>query len=195
MSTRFFTVTVEPNILASKQALAAHADGDVLFDWTAFDVPKGACNLINASFITRSSDGSPQSHAINLYFAKYDGKGTPSSIGTIHATADGVGYYDNVIAATVIEENDQVTGLDNIQIAMQHFNRMGNSSIILQGYPDSGTNVGYDKLFVAAISADGTPSLASTIQCDGIQATSQNVLTVKTTDCRKVFAVGAIICY
>tara|TARA_R100000700_G_scaffold22662_1_gene29435 strand:- start:332 stop:1060 length:729 start_codon:yes stop_codon:yes gene_type:complete len=190
---KYFTVTVKPTITASKQALGAFADFDVLFDWTAFDVPRGACKLINTAMFSRGADGVINSHAVHLYFGKSTNKSAPNSIGTIHATASGTRYYNSLLSAAILEENDQAVGLDYIQSVMQHFNRQGPAPMILQGETESGTNVGYDKLYVAGISADGTPSFASTIQCDGVQATSQAVLTVKTTDCRNVFDVGDVL--
>ena len=64
---------------------------------------------------------------------------------------------------------------------------------MLTGEPESGTNIGYDRLYVASTSIDDTPTFASTIQCDGIQAITQNVLTVKTTSAARTFAPGDII--
>ena len=41
----YFTVEVVPTITADTQA-AAFANQDLLFDWAAFDVPKGASRLV-----------------------------------------------------------------------------------------------------------------------------------------------------
>jgi hypothetical protein len=190
---KFFTVTVKPTIAASKQALGAFSDNDVLFDWTAFDVPRGACRLINTTIFSRGADGTPPSHQVHMYFAKSIKKVAPSSVGTIHATASGTLYYNNLLSATILAVNDQVTGLDYIQAGMQHFNRQGAAPIILQGELDSGTNVGYDKLYVAGLSGDGTPSFASTIQVDTETSTSSPNIVVKTTQARKLFDVGDVI--
>ena len=64
----------------------------------------------------------------------------------------------------------------------------------MQGEPDSGTNVGYDKLYIGGLcGASGVFDFASTVQCDGIQLTSQSVLAVKTTSALHNFAVGDIL--
>ena len=46
MKSKYFTVEVKPTIAASKQALAAFTDGDLLFDWTSFQIPRGPAKLV-----------------------------------------------------------------------------------------------------------------------------------------------------
>ena len=192
---KYFTVTVKPTIAASIQAEAAFADGDALFDWTAFDIPKGASKLVNAMIMSRTTDGTVNSHAVNLYFAKSRDGGTtaPVTIGTLHATANGTtASLNEIIGACQSEEVDQYVGLDYVTIAsLGHSTAMQN--LVLEGEPESGTNVGYDKLYVAGVSVDGTPNFASTVTCTGVQATTQAVLTVGTTHATKVFAVGDVL--
>lgn len=195
---KYFTVTVKPLIPASNQAEAAFADGDVLFDWTAFDIPKGAANLINATIISKTADGTVNSHALNLYFAKSRDAGTtaPVTIGDWHETADGTtASLNQIIGACASEESDKFVGLDyaTIQALGGGSLALWRNGIILQGEPESGTNVGYDKLYVAGVSVDGTPTFASTVTCTGVQATSQAVLTVGTIHATKVFSVGDVL--
>ena len=52
MKSKYFTVEVKPTIAASKQALAAFADGDLLFDWTSFQIPRGPAKLVNATIVS-----------------------------------------------------------------------------------------------------------------------------------------------
>ena len=56
----YFTVTVEPTMVASKQHTAAFTAKDLLFDWTSFDVPRGANKLIDVALILRGTDGEYQ---------------------------------------------------------------------------------------------------------------------------------------
>ena len=65
-------------------------------------------------------------------------------------------------------------------------------SMVLEGDPNTGTNVGYDRIYLAAV-AKGALDFRSTVQCDGIQATSQAVLTVKTTSALINFAAGDVL--
>ena len=194
MGTRYFNITVKPEVTASKQALGAFADNDVLFDWTAFDIPKGASRLISATIVAKTADGTTNSQAINLYFAKSIDNVAPSSIGTIHAGAAGTGYFNNILGFIQSEETDgSYPSLGYVSVSNFNNNRMGPLPMVLTGEPDSGTNVGFDKLYLAATSVDGTPTFASTVQCDGIQATTQNILTVKTINAQRVFAAGDVL--
>ena len=195
MGTRYFNITVKPEVTASKQAEGAFADNDVLFDWTAFDIPKGASRLISATIVAKTADGTTNSQAINLCFAKSIDNVAPSSIGTIHAGAAGVGYFNNILGFIQSEETDSTGSgpLGYVSVSNFNNNRMGALPMVLTGEPDSGTNVGFDKLYLAATSVDGTPTFASTVQCDGIQATTQNILTVKTINAQRVFAAGDVL--
>jgi hypothetical protein len=192
---KFFTVEVKPTIAASKQAEAAFTAKDVLFDWTAFDVPKGASRLIDVTLVVRGTDGVYQEKDTVLYFAKSKGGGrtAPSSIGTVHASANGNGYFDNVIGAVQIMTTDFKEGLDSLSVATLGHGAASNHSpnLVLEGEPISGTNVGYDKLYVASTS--GAYNFASTVQVSTETATSTSALVVKTTDARLCFAVGDVL--
>ena len=191
----YFTVELKPTIAASKQADGAFAAKDVLFDWTSFDVPKGANKLVDVAFIVRGTDGAYQEKDAILYFAKSkDGGNTaPGSIGTVHATADGNGYFDHVLSAAQIMTTDFKEGLDHLSIASIEHGAAANyvPKIVLQGEPESGTNVGFDKLYVA--STCGQYNFASTVQVSTETATSTSALVVKNIDARVAFAVGDIL--
>jgi hypothetical protein len=194
---KFFTVEVKPTIAASKQALGAYTDFDLLFDWTAFDVPKGASKLVNAIAVSRGPDGVAHSHGLNLYFAKTlnSGATAPGGLGTIHATANGTGYQNHLIGACTLEEVDIATGLDIVTVhaIAGHGGRMAGPSIVLEGEPDSGTNVGYDKLYLGGVAVDGDYSTASTVQVSTETATSTTAVVVKTTSALIAFDKGDII--
>ena len=67
---KYFTVEVKPTILPSIQDDGAFVDADVLFDWTAFDIPKGAAKLINVTALIRGNTATPQTYAMDLFFDK-----------------------------------------------------------------------------------------------------------------------------
>lgn len=189
----YFTVTVKPYIAPSDQALGIFADNDVLFNWTEFNVPKGANKLIGAIALIRGTDGAAQSAAFNFYIAKSINGIQPGNIGTVHATANGTQYQNSLIGGFLIEEADALTGLDIMSVGMGRFSRASFVSQVLEGEPDSGTNVGYDKLYLASTVVDGTPNFASTVQVDGTQAGGASTLTVKTTSALTNFAPGDIL--
>ena len=191
MKSKYFTVEVKPTIAASKQALAAFADGDLLFDWTSFQIPRGPAKLVNATIVSKSADGAVNSHALNLYFAKTRQKNAPVTLGVIHATALGATTSSNeIIGACQSEEADALVGLDHLTIQSA---KTISPNMVLEGEPNSGDTIGLDTLYVGGISVDGTPTFASTVTCTGVQPTSQAVLTVGTTDADDVFAIGDVL--
>ena len=191
----YFTVEVKPTIAASKQALGAFSGKDVLFDWTSFDVPKGASKLIDVTLVVRGTDGTYQEKDTVLFFAKSKNGGStaPSSIGTVHATADGTGYFEHVIGSVQVTTGDFKEGLDHLAIANLGHGAAGNHipSLILEGEPQSGTNVGFDKLYVG--STCGAYNFASTVQVSTQTATNTTAVVVKTTSALVAFAAGDIL--
>ena len=198
-TSKYFALTVKPIIAASKQALGAYGQADVLFDWHAFDIPKGAARLVGVTALVRQTDGSGANILpFHLYYAKSIDGVAPSSLGTVHATANGKGYYNNIIGKNNIETRDFADDYLDVGVHVATLAAGGadadKPSFVMQGEPDSGTNVGYDKLYIAGLcGTSGVFDFASTVQCDGIQATSQAVLTVKTTSADSNFAVGDIL--
>ena len=192
---KFHTITVKPTITASLQT-GAFGDGDLMFDWTSFDIPKGANKLVNVTALMRGTNGAAQSFALNLYFAKTlnSGATAPGSLGTLNATANGTGYHNHLIGTCQVEEADINVGLDIMAIANANGGTTTTGpSITLQGEPESGTNVGYDKLYVAGITPDGDPSFASTVQVSTETATSTAAVVVKTTSALINFDKGDVI--
>ena len=177
---KFFTTTIKPTIPISAQDDGNFTDGDVLFDWTAFNIPKGAAKLLNVTAIIRGSDGSPQTFAMDLFFAKTIQGVAPGSLGTVHATANGTGYYNHLLSTWKIEELDYIgTGqLDTGPNISTLSNASGTSQartdaatgpipVVLQGEPDSGLNVGYDKLYVGATTPDGGANFETSVHTTG----------------------------
>tara|TARA_R100001463_G_scaffold19661_1_gene48299 strand:- start:451 stop:1185 length:735 start_codon:yes stop_codon:yes gene_type:complete len=192
----YFTVKVEPTILASKQDAHAYSDNDLIFDWASFDVPKGTCRLVDVTVILYGTAGARQDSKIDFYFAKSRNLSAPTSLGTESATADGVGYFNDLLGTFTISDADYSHGLDYLAVASGP--RTGtahsvNHGLCLTGEPDSGTNVGYDKLYIGGLANAAGLDFRNTINVDGIQATSQAVLTVQGTDARKCFDVGDIV--
>ena len=192
-TSKYFTVTVKPTIAASKQKLGAFTGNDVLFNWTEFDIPKGAARLIGVTTLVRGTDGVAQEKAIDLMFAKTINGTAPSDIGTVHATAGGSGYQNHLIGAIRIDTSDYKDGLDIMSIASSGYG-MANTQIpshVLQGEPETGTNVGFDKLYIAATGA--AFEFQSTVQVSTETATNSSAVVVKTTSALTNFDKGDVL--
>jgi hypothetical protein len=193
-TSKYFTVEVKPTFTASLQAGGTVAIADVLSDWTSFDIPKGAAKLIGITALVRGTNGARQEKSIDVYFAKDISGVAPGSLGTLSATADGARYQNHLIGAAHINVADYKDGLDIMAVASSGHGS-GSTQVpgmVLEGDPITGTNVGYDRLYLGAIAA-GALDFRSTVQCDGVQATTQAVLTVKTTSALTNFAVGDVL--
>ena len=171
---KYFTVKIKPTIPASNQT-AAFGDGDVLFDWTAFNVPKGACKLISATAILKPTNLTKQTGAIELLFAKSDNSTAPASIGTPNATAGGVLFSRNLLGNIFSEELPQSQGnldfhtivrfVDQVSPTEKQYVPM--SGLVLEGEPDSGINKGYDRLYIAGCTIDGDLDFSTNVLTTG----------------------------
>jgi len=190
----YFTVEVKPTIAASKQALGAFTAKDVLFDWTSFQVPRGAKKLVDVTLLVRGTDGTYQEKDTVLYFAKTSNEGhlQPRSIGTIHATADGGAYFNDVIGAVQIMATDFKEGLDHLAVATLGHGAASNHSpnLVLNGEKDI-SNSGNDRLYVAATC--GTYNFASTVQVSTQTDTGSKAVVVKTTSALITLAAGDVL--
>tara|TARA_R100001460_G_scaffold99354_1_gene142568 strand:+ start:354 stop:1142 length:789 start_codon:yes stop_codon:yes gene_type:complete len=155
---KFFNVKVKPRIVYNINDFAAD---DVLFDFTPFDVPKGAVELVSGQMMVRVKSNLSQNVGVNdtneLIFCKdLPGGVAPGSIGTPHATAGGTGYYHNLLGS-IHMSGDPLDALDFVGIISAAGGFSGDGlPLVLQGEPDSGTNVGYDRLYVAGIHKVGS---------------------------------------
>ena len=201
MINKFFNVTVKPTITASKQHAGAFAAGDILFDWTAFDVPKGSSALNTAAALIRGVNGVDQPAVdMELFFAKSIDGVAPSSLGTINAAVNLAGWFNNLIGFITFDVSANSIGSSNDLVYMnmvQMGNRGGEPNVVLTGEPDTGTNVGYDKIWVAGI-AQGALDFSTTVIARGGE--SVDVTTVKVDkgadndpSAGDIFAVGDVL--
>ena len=195
---KYFTKTVKPTMLAAKMDSGAYSADDVLFDWFAFTVPKGTSMLRGVTALVRGNDGAAQAIAFDVLFARAtDGTSdaavatAPSSIGTEHATANGTGYYNELLGVVSFAAADYgQNSLDNMSVATAHATP---PAFALTGLPEDKPNVGYDTLYVAGV-AGGAFNFASTVALTGAHdADDSNDLTVDTKDARLVLAPGDVI--
>ena len=152
MINKYFTVDVAPTIAASLQN-TAFAPGDVLFDWTPFQVPKGSSALHSAVALVRPKGDAAatiNNFGFNLVFSKTNTQslGTPNSVPVQRPSNDILG---------VVEFEDVNYGHSNMSsTAVATMGKASNTGkdnpvLVLTGDPDSGDNIGYDTLYVAAI--------------------------------------------
>tara|TARA_R100000655_G_scaffold57332_2_gene95660 strand:+ start:106 stop:882 length:777 start_codon:yes stop_codon:yes gene_type:complete len=190
---KYFTVEVKPPIDVAALAAGNITDAEVLFDWKAFDVPKGACRLIGITMRYTGKNGVDYTPTdIELFWAKSLNNVAPGTLGDDGAAVDTFGWFPQIIGKTFMDANNGSNDGDLVMgnivaagapgggtLGQSNANNLPmTNQLVLQGEPDSGTNVGFDKLYVAGI-AKGTHNWgASTMTVNGTMVTTSPVLTV-----------------
>jgi len=192
---KYFTIEVKPTMdVAAVADTGGTDDTEILFDWKGFDVPKGASKLIGVTARYTGINGTDYSPKdFELFWAKSINKAAPPTLGPDGALVVSHGWFPNIIGRTFMDSsngsNDGDLIMGNIisaaapgggALGQSNANNLPmNNGLVLQGEPDSGVNVGYDRLYVAAISKEDNHTWgASTMECGSGLATTSPTLAV-----------------
>ena len=213
---KYFTVEVLPDMGADGATTAlstAFTDKDILFDWHAFDIPRGGARLLSITSIVHGTDGADQLPGgttldYELIFAK-DRKGiAPPTLGVNNAGVTGEGWYNHVIGRCVVDRSLQGDegNLIRLNVVNTDLAYNGgaatyvNSPLVLQGdaiKAHTYSKDGYDRIYVAGIALGGfdfnTGVLLNETDSATLAALGTAALDVDGTDPRNVFAVGDVI--
>jgi hypothetical protein len=199
---KFFTTEIKPTfthvgqIIQSDKTDLAFQAGDVLFDWQEMQMPRGAARLTDINVMLR---GTHTAGAMQFFFAKPNSDGTaPSSIGTPNNTANGTGYYDNVLGAVVIDDTAVKNRLDYIDVYSMGAGASGDqmAAIVVESRPEYGQNVGYDKVYVACV---GHQSFALNFSTNVVTAgahlddATNDITVTAASDPRRFFQEGDVL--
>ena len=110
MKSKYFTVEVKPTIpnVAVGQH-TAYADGDILFDWFSFEVPRGIAKLIGVTVEMRpkgNANADPNKFALELMFAKTKNNAAPITLGAVNSAPTAILNPDRMIAYVPIVADD-----------------------------------------------------------------------------------------
>jgi len=210
----YFNVTAKPYILPSEQHDGNITNAKIMADWTSFEIPKGAAKLISINCLYRGKNGADVTPTdFEILWAKSNPDGSaPTSLGVVMAAVgvpavgsppwfnlmQGRSYIDasngnndtDLTYLNIITPQNLSGGL----VGAAYINGgPGQAAIVLQGEPNSGTNVGYDKLYCALIAKATHNWGASTITVNGTPAITTNIMTVADVDAFLMFAPGDVI--
>ena len=203
---KYFNVTVKPTISVATLNAGNIVNGNVLFDWHGFDIPKGAAKLIGATVLYAGKNGADYTPTdFELFWAKGNPDKTgPISMGDDGAAVDTFGWFNNIVgktyfdASTGANDGDMIVG--NILTAMSitggstiQNTVTQNNSIVLQGEPESGTNVGFDKVYVGALAKATHNWGPLTMTVNGTMVTTSPTLTVADLDALKAVGPGDVL--
>ena len=202
---KFFTVDVLPDCIAGdisdNPGGTDIGAGDIIFGWTAVDVPKGSCMLRSITATVNGEDGAITDSAIDLelLFAKSINGIAPPSIGTIGAapTCNGsTNWARHLVGACRLEQGTGGGTLAKTPFRVVYATPGGGADTdlgiptVIDLEPESGTNVGYDKLYIAGIQVNARNYGTGVLVNGAITSDTATSITVDGTDVRKVFCVG-----
>ena len=203
---KYFNITVKPTISVAALNAGDITNAEVLFDWHGFDIPKGAARLIGITALYAGKNGADYAPTdFELFWAKGNADGTdPITMGDDGAVVDTFGFFNNILAKTYVDasqgknDGDLVTGnvltVNSITGGVAGDNLIAqNNSIVLQGEPNSGTNVGFDKVYVGALAKATHNWGPSTMTVNGTMVTTSPTLTVADLDALKAVGPGDIL--
>ena len=204
---KYFNVDVIPDCIAGDVSDNNGADvgaGDVIFNWTAVDVPKGSCLLKNITAYVNAEDGAYGAGSLvdyELVFAKSINGVAPSNLGDINTAQDGCGELRSHFVGSARLESAAALGtlskttfgvIYNSTVASSANSNIG-PEFVIDLEPSSGTNVGYDTLYVAAFQVAarnyGTGVLLNESTIDA-SANPTSTIIVDGVDATKIFSVG-----
>lgn len=150
MTTNYFNVEVSPTFTGAN-LVTAFADDDILFDWTAFDVPRGAGTLLGVTVIARGTNASRQEHPLDIYFAKdkvINGiEYGPGTLGSVNVAVSGANFINHITGSVKILATDYQDGLTHHAAAHKDLS----NGIVLETLPSTGSTTGLDRLYIAGI--------------------------------------------
>tara|TARA_Y100001938_G_scaffold103223_1_gene140920 strand:+ start:45 stop:854 length:810 start_codon:yes stop_codon:yes gene_type:complete len=181
----YHKVTVKPNI--DTACATTYTIADLLFDWTAFEIPRGACLLHSIQAIMAGTDGADGNVLdFDLLFATSynagdgNGKVAPPSLGTVNGA---IGARNAILAKNHLTgykfmDGDKMSDAGGDLVSYNVWsNTAGNTiyhetNLVLEGDPTfpgddtySKTTSGYQTLWVAGI-AQGAFNFGTAMEID-----------------------------
>ena len=189
---KYFAIEVKPEV--SQPALEGGniTANKILADWIGFDVPKGAARLIGITARYTGKNGVDYTPTdFDIFWAKTINGSAPPTFGTLGGSVDSHGWFPNIIGRSYFDADKDSSGTELVMGNILSISRVAgggpnssavqvglNDGLVLQGEPESGTNVGYDKLYCALITAGTHNWGPSTMTVNGTMSTSSPILTV-----------------
>jgi len=199
MKTNYFNSPVITPLVKASAQHAAFAEGDIVFDWASFDIPRGSSRLLGATITTRHNKVANQVGTLDLVFAKDNGaNSTPHSIGAGNAILGVTNFASTDIIGFLPGKLSDMSGEGiTATAATYHTSAVSPSPIILEPNSNSGANVGVDRYYVAGL-ASGALDLQGLVAIGpgvGVNISGSNGTfgDIDGTDPRLVFAPGDLL--
>ena len=189
----YFNVTVKPTVPASKQHTGNFSAQDVLFDWVAFDIPRGGAKLLGATVLVRPKGNTgPTANPFGcfLVFSKTDN----TSLGTVNSGAANVPSNDFIGHVEIEDTTSYAAALPSTSVGVsgrasnnsnQHpslvFARDYDSDVMAHQADGVAANVGYDRFYMGGL-AEGEFDFETIIRINDDDIASSSPGTTLVTD-------------
>ena len=205
----YYTVRIKPDIINGNVASVIGAQvpaatdtpfsaSDILFDWQALQVPKGTNKLNSITGFMMGEDGGVQVNSdIEFIFAKSINGVAPSRLGMVNTPQTlcfelpshflGHAKVEGTSSATI-----GVAFGDAFSSGYQGAANGHAVNLVLEGEPNSGQNVGYDVIYVAAF-AGGAIDFSTGVKPTAQATTSTDTIATDGTAPGKCFQIGDTI--
>ena len=217
MHGKYYSTKIRPNIPPSSQHAAAYTAKDVLFGWTAVQIPRGSAKLISATAIVRGkgdANGTANPFAMDLWFADDDRMGLAASNAVTNAANAGIpsrdiigavelsvaGYRefgDNntiqcVTSGPTIDDGDTTVNKNSIDPLV-----ITPKATLDVNRDGTNTDAGYSTFYMAGIAQGAFDwiSINAIAEAGDAEAASTQVITMDGTsmDCTEHFVAGDIV--
>ena len=208
MNSRYVLATIEPKIDTLPNV--AFSAKDVLFDWTAFQIPKGTCAIKSINAIVQGTDAVAANGEldISLYFAKSVNGVAPPTLGATNgaiAIIKAAAARRHIIAHQFLDASE----MEDVNNPLIGYNVLGSGAAntaniqsnrhdaIIEGDTSFGgddnyseTAEGFQTIWVAGV-AIGVHNFGTACLIDGVVTDlATRTFDVTETDADDVFAVG-----
>lgn len=209
MANQYFQKTFRPDVIngdvstviQSDKTDAPFAAKDIIFDWTAVDIPLGTDAIVDGLVHMYGEDGGVQ-HSTDFFLliAKTNNGAAPTSLGNVNSSPVNSACYElpDVLMGVMSFEGDS-TRAGMIEIggpagSLYHFNTTTaggqTAPVVIQPEKNSLGGQTTNRIYVAAI-AGGVFDFSTGILANGaVTDNATTSITVKTVDPRKSFRVG-----
>ena len=199
---KFYTVEVKPTIPAATQHLGAFASGDVVFDWTAFEIPKTTAKLVNLTVVIRPQGNSGPTTNTDPYHFLFADNNTVS-LGTPHANPDHRPSNDFLGVVQVNANSYSNDTLNSTAVGMAMMGgtaddeTVGGPIVMTPNVDVVGTTKGFGTLYVGGIVRDASLDFSSILVVNDADIASAAHTTIVTggtnMDNREHFLAGDVI--
>ena len=168
---KYYSVQVNPDVNNGAATGTAFTAGDLIFDWTPFEIPKGSAALSSICITVAGHDGANEAQGdFELIFAKSINGAAPITLGNTHAAitaASSLRSKNNVIWFQVCGQSAMT---DDLNLVGYHTYTTGTGSSVidgnapvLQGSTDNATQ-GFQKIYMACLAGDSsTPDFGTAV--------------------------------